>query len=214
MQHGNFNPEPDARINWQIIRHLIPYLLESRYRVGLALAFLLLAKGAILLIPFLLKYLVDSLDGQPLQTLAPGLLAALVLAYGAARFSNVFFAELRDTVFGRVTERAMRRIGLQVFRHVHALDLEFHLNRRTGALAREIERGTTGISFLMRFFVFNIAPTLLEIAMVVGIFLYNYTHQLRPDHPGVGGGLRHFLPAGHRVAHPVRAGNERGGFRQ
>ena len=98
-----------------------------------------------------------------------------MLAYGAARFSNVFFAELRDTVFGRVTERAMRRIGLQVFRHVHSLDLDFHLNRRTGALAREIERGTTGISFLMRFFVFNIAPTLLEIAMVVGIFLYNYS---------------------------------------
>ena len=123
MQHGNFDAEPDSRINWQIIRHLIPYLLEPRYRVGLALVFLLLAKGAILLIPFLLKHLVDSLDGQPLETLAPGLLVAMVLAYGAARFSNVFFAELRDTVFGRVTERAMRRIGLQVFRHLHALDL-------------------------------------------------------------------------------------------
>ncbi len=115
---------------------------------------------------------------------APGLLLGLVLAYGAARFSNVLFAELRDTVFGRVTERAMRRIGLQVFRHVHALDLEFHLNRRTGALARDIERGTTGISFLMRFFVFNIAPTLLEIAMVVGIFLLQLQRQLRPDHAG------------------------------
>ena len=175
MQHGNHQPDADARINWQIIRHLTPYLLESRYRVALALVFLLLAKGAVLLIPFLLKYLVDSLDGQPAQALAPALLAAIVLAYGAARFSNVFFAELRDTVFGRVTERAMRRIGLQVFRHVHALDLEFHLNRRTGALARDIERGTTGISFLMRFFVFNIAPTLLEIAMVLAIFLYNYS---------------------------------------
>ncbi len=175
MRHGNFEPEPDTRVNWQIIRHLVPYLLESRYRVGLALAFLLLAKGAILLIPFLLKHLVDSLEGQSVQALAPGLLLGLVLAYGAARFSNVFFGELRDTVFGRVTERAMRRIGLQVFRHVHALDLDFHLNRRTGALARDIERGTTGISFLMRFFVFNIAPTLLEISMVVGILLYNYS---------------------------------------
>ena len=97
--------------------------------------------------PFLLKYLVDALDGQTVQAVAPGLLAGLVLAYGAARFSNVLFAELRDTIFGRVTERAMRRIGLQVFRHVHALDLEFHLNRRTGGLARDIERGTTGISF-------------------------------------------------------------------
>jgi ATP-binding cassette subfamily B protein len=143
-------------------------------RVALAMACLLLAKGAILLIPFLLKYLVDSLEGASLQSLAPTLLLGLVVAYGAARFANVFFSELRDTIFGKVTERAMRRVGLQVFRHVHALDLDFHLDRRTGGLARDIERGTTGISFLMRFFVFNIAPTLFEIAMVVGILLFNY----------------------------------------
>jgi ATP-binding cassette, subfamily B, heavy metal transporter len=174
MRHGNYESEPDGRINWRIIRHLIPYLLESRTRVLLALLCLVLAKGAILLIPFLLKYLVDAMEGQSVRALAPALLLGLVLAYGAARFANVFFSELRDTVFGRVTERAMRRIGLQVFRHVHALDLEFHLNRRTGGLARDIERGTTGISFLMRFFVFNIAPTLLEITMVVSILLLNY----------------------------------------
>ncbi len=160
-------------MNWRIIRHLIPYLSESRKRVILALLCLVAAKGAILLIPFLLKYLVDALEsGGP--GLAPALLTGLVLAYGGARFANVFFGELRDTIFGRVTERAMRRIGLQVFRHVHALDLEYHLGRRTGGLARDIERGTTGISFLMRFFVFNIAPTLFEIAMVVGILLFNY----------------------------------------
>jgi ATP-binding cassette, subfamily B, heavy metal transporter len=174
MRHGNFESEPEGKINWRIIRHLIPYLLESRNRVMLALLCLVLAKGAILLIPFLLKYLVDAMEGQSVGQLAPALLLGLVLAYGAARFANVFFAELRDTIFGRVSERAMRRIGLQVFRHVHALDLEFHLNRRTGGLARDIERGTTGISFLMRFFVFNIAPTLLEIFMVVGILLLNY----------------------------------------
>jgi ATP-binding cassette subfamily B protein len=147
----------DTPINWRIIRHLIPYLLESRNRVTVAMLCLLLAKGSILLIPFLLKYLVDSLEGGDLQAMAPAFLLGLVIAYGAARFANVFFAELRDTIFGKVTERAMRRIGLQVFRHVHALDLEFHLNRRTGGLARDIERGTTGISFLMRFFVFNTA---------------------------------------------------------
>ncbi len=143
-------------------------------RVLLALLCLLMAKSAILVIPFLLKHLVDSLDGTGGIELTTTALLGLVVAYGAARFSNVFFGELRDTVFGRVTERAMRRIGLQVFRHVHALDLDFHLNRRTGGLARDIERGTTGISFLMRFFVFNIAPTLFEIAMVIGILLYNY----------------------------------------
>lgn len=166
--------DPDGRINWRIIKHLIPYLLESRYRVLLALACLVAAKGAILLIPFLLKDLVDSLEGASAADLAPALLIGLVVAYGAARFANVFFGELRDTIFGRVTESAMRRVGLQVFRHVHALDLEYHLGRRTGGLARDIERGTTGISFLMRFFVFNIAPTLFEITMVVGILLFNY----------------------------------------
>jgi ATP-binding cassette subfamily B protein len=174
MHHGSLQADTESRINWRIISHLIPYLRESRNRVLLALLCLLLAKGAILLIPFLLKYLVDSLDGQNLQSLAPTVLFGLVVAYGAARFSNVFFGELRDTIFGRVSERAMRRIGLQVFRHVHALDLEFHLNRRSGGLARDIERGITGISFLMRFFVFNIIPTLFEIAMVVGILLFSY----------------------------------------
>lgn len=174
MRHQNYDTEPGAGINWRILKHLLPYLLESRVRVLLALLCLVLAKGAILTIPFLLKYLVDSLEGATLENLAGSILMGLVLAYGAARFANVFFGELRDTIFGRVTERAMRLVGLQVFRHVHALDINFHLNRRTGGLARDIERGTTGISFLMRFFVFNIAPTLFEIAMVVGILLLNY----------------------------------------
>jgi ATP-binding cassette subfamily B protein len=174
MRHGNYDQGEEGPVNWRIIRHLIPYLMESRKRVALAMGCLLLAKGSILLIPFLLKYLVDAMEGASLQSLAPSLLLGLVVAYGAARFANVFFAELRDTIFGKVTERAMRRIGLRVFRHVHALDLAFHLDRRTGGLARDIERGTTGVSFLMRFFVFNIAPTLFEITMVVGILLFNY----------------------------------------
>lgn len=174
MRHGNFEEQPDSPIKWRIIAHLVPYLRESSGRVGLAMLCLLAAKGAILAIPFLLKHLVDSLDNGSTVSLTTSFLVGLVLAYGAARFSNVLFSELRDTVFGRVTERAMRLIGLQVFRHVHALDLEYHLNRRTGGLARDIERGTTGISFLLRFFVFNIAPTLLEIAAVAAILLFNY----------------------------------------
>ncbi len=156
-----------------IYRRLAPVLRENRSRVLLALLCLVAAKGGLLIIPFLLKALVDGLDagsaGTPLM-----LLLLLVLAYGAARLANTLFGELRDTLFGRVTERAMRRIGLQVFRHVHSLDLDFHLNRRTGGLARDIERGTSGISFLLRFFIFNIAPTLFEIAMVTGILLLNY----------------------------------------
>ncbi|MCX2980260.1 ABC transporter ATP-binding protein/permease [Halieaceae bacterium IMCC14734] len=174
MRHGNFDSNTEGTANWRIISHLWPYLAESKSRVLLALACLILAKGALLTIPFLLKHLVDMMDGQTMAQTGATLVLGLVLAYGAARFSNVFFGELRDTIFGRVTERAMHRIGLKVFRHVHALDLDFHLNRRTGGLARDIERGTTGISFLMRFFVFNIAPTIFEIAMVVGILLWGY----------------------------------------
>jgi len=174
MRHGQYVDENQGNMNWSLLRRILPLLKENRLRVVLALGCMLLAKGAILTIPFLLKDLVDSLDiAQSLPT-EPALLLGLVVAYGAARFANVFFGELRDTIFGRVTERAMRRIGLQVFRHVHSLDLDYHLNRRTGGLARDIERGTTGISFLMRFFIFNIAPTLFEIAMVTGILLFSY----------------------------------------
>jgi ABC-type transport system involved in Fe-S cluster assembly fused permease/ATPase subunit len=174
MQHSDSDPADGQRLNWGLIKRLWPYLKDSRNRVLAALLCLLLAKGAVLSIPFILKNLVDGLDGKNAQLTVASVLIGLVIAYGAARFASVFFGELRDTIFGRVTERAMRRIGLQVFRHIHALDMEFHLNRHTGALARDIERGTNGISFLLRFFIFNIAPTLFEIAMVLGILLFNY----------------------------------------
>jgi ABC-type transport system involved in Fe-S cluster assembly fused permease/ATPase subunit len=174
MRHGNVSEEPASHVDWHVMRELIPYLWEYRGRVMLSLVFLIAAKGAILVIPFFLKFLVDSLDAAKGGNITGLALFGLVLAYGVARFSNVLFGEIRDTIFGRVTERAMRRIGLQVFRHLHALDMDFHLNRQTGGLARDIERGVTGISFLMRFFVFNIAPTVFEITMVVGILMWNY----------------------------------------
>jgi ATP-binding cassette subfamily B protein len=120
-----------------------------------------------------LKSLVDGLDTDPSQ-LAMQAILILVLAYGAARLTTTLFGEIRDTLFGRVTEKAMHEISLSTFKHVHSLDLEYHLNRRTGGLARDIERGTEGISFLLRFFIFNIAPTLFEIAMVAIILWVNY----------------------------------------
>jgi ABC-type transport system involved in Fe-S cluster assembly fused permease/ATPase subunit len=174
MRHGSYSDDSEGRINWQIVNLLWPYLLRFKGRVSVALGFLVASKSAVLAIPFFLKFLVDALETGDAGVAAPNLLIGLVLAYGFARFANVLFGELRDTVFGRVTERAMRILGLEVFQHVHSLDLEFHLNRRTGGLARDIERGITGISFLMRFFVFNIAPTLFEIAMVVGILFFSY----------------------------------------
>jgi ABC-type transport system involved in Fe-S cluster assembly fused permease/ATPase subunit len=174
MRHGNFSDEPGSHVNWRIANMLLPYLFAYKSRVFLALICLILSKAAILVIPFLLKYLVNALDNEGGPQVATMMVAGLVVAYGLARFSNVLFGELRDTVFGRVTERAMRFLGMKVFRHMHELDLDFHLNRQTGGVARDIERGTTGISFLLRFFVLNIVPTLFEIAMVVGILLINY----------------------------------------
>jgi len=154
-------------------RRLSPILLKNRSRVGLAVLCLLGAKVALMYIPFLLKALVDGLDTDPSQ-LAIQAILMLVLAYGAARLTTTLFGEIRDTLFGRVTEKAMHEISLSTFKHVHSLDLDYHLNRRTGGLARDIERGTDGISFLLRFFIFNIAPTLFEIAMVATILWVNY----------------------------------------
>lgn len=173
MRSGNA-AEPGQTLNWSILPRLWPYLRDHRRRIALALVCLLLAKGAMLVIPFIMKHLVDGMNLQAGVQLAGMVALGLVLAYGLARLSSVLFGELRDTLFGRVTERAMRSIGLKVFRHVHALDLDFHLQRRTGGLARDIERGTSGVSFLLRFMVFNIVPTLFEIAVVVSVFFIAY----------------------------------------
>ncbi len=174
MRRRHYASTSSSGFHWRAVRLIWPYLLEYRPRIALALGCLVLAKAGSISAPFLLKYTVDGLDpGAP----APSALLAtlgLVAAYGLARFLNVMLGEIRDTLFGRVTERAMRRVGLLVFEHLHALDLEFHLERRTGGLARDIERGTNGISFLMRFFVFNIAPTLLEITVVAALLAWNY----------------------------------------
>ena len=166
--------DQDKPINWRIFKKLWPYLTEFKQRVWLAILCLVAAKVASVGLPFVLKHTVDGLN---LKTETEQLLVApiaLIIAYGALRLANVLFGEIRDTLFGRVTERAMRRLGLTVFKHLHRLDLDFHLSRQTGGLSRDIERGSSGISFLMRFMIFNIGPTLLEIAMVVGILFYNY----------------------------------------
>ncbi|KKN91372.1 hypothetical protein LCGC14_0219180 [marine sediment metagenome] len=159
--------------NWRIILSLLPYLNEFRGRVLIAMLCMLIAKLAGVAVPWLLKLIVDHFDSATdALVLVP---VALLAAYGIFRFSSVFFGELRDAVFARVAERAMRRISLRVFEHLHRLDLGFHLSRRTGGLARDIERGTTGISFLLRFMVFNILPTLIEIGLITVILLVNFS---------------------------------------
>jgi len=177
MRHFKHPSIETDKFNWQVIKLLWPFLLEYKYRVGFALACLVLTKVASVYLPFILKHIVDILDkSKDLNSNTSALIVpfGLVAAYGLVRLTTVIFAELRDTLFARVTERAIRRIGLQVFRHLHQLDLDFHLNRQTGGLSRDIDRGTSGISFLMRFMIFNIIPTLFEITMVISILLVNY----------------------------------------
>ncbi|WP_292483636.1 ABC transporter ATP-binding protein/permease [Methylophaga sp.] len=163
-----------AKLSWKTLKSLWPYLNEYRGRIVIAMMFLVAAKLATIVVPFILKYIVDGLDSNQLPDKVLALPLGLLLAYGLARLSTTLFNELRDTVFGRVTERAMRRVGLKVFQHLHALELDFHLNRRTGGLSRDIERGVTGVGFLLRVLVFNIVPTALEMALVIGILLLNY----------------------------------------
>ncbi|WP_319782949.1 ABC transporter ATP-binding protein/permease [Oceanisphaera sp. IT1-181] len=179
MRRGSFNPEADdTQFNWQTLRTLLPYLLEYRLRIVLALACLVAAKVASVGLPFILKHIVDAMDkGVASEGVAKILVLplGLLLAYGVMRLANVLLGEIRDALFGRVTERAMRRIGLAVFKHLHRLELDFHLNRNTGGLSRDVERGVSGVSFLLRFMVFNIVPTLFEIALVIGVLLINYS---------------------------------------
>ncbi|NND80835.1 MAG: ABC transporter ATP-binding protein/permease [Gammaproteobacteria bacterium] len=173
MRRGYTSPAA-GRVSWASLRSLVPYLRAYRGRIILALLCLVAAKLASVGLPFILKRIVDQLNaaGPDALVIVP---IALLVAYGLVRFSNVLFGELRDTLFGRVTEGAMRRIGHAVFQHLHALDLAFHLNRKTGGLSRDIERGVNGISFLMRFMVFNIVPTFLEIGLIIGLLLLNYS---------------------------------------
>ncbi len=165
------NPEGRAA-DWRVIRSLLPYLWEFRGRVLLAIACLVVAKIANVWVPLILKDIVDGLD--PSLTPSIVLPVGLLLAYGALRLASTLFAELRDVVFAKVTQRAIRRVALQVFRHLHALSLRFHLARQTGGVSRDIERGTRGISFLLNFMLFNILPTLAEIALVTGILVVKY----------------------------------------
>ncbi|MBU6421754.1 MAG: ABC transporter ATP-binding protein/permease [Gammaproteobacteria bacterium] len=155
------------------LRALLPFIWEFRGRAALALAFLVIAKIATVLIPVVLKHLVDDLN--PVHHVALVLPLALLIGYGALRFASTLFGELRDLVFEFAALRAVRRIALRVFRHLHDLDLAFHLERQTGGLSRDIERGTRGVSFVLSFMLFNILPTLLEIALVLGIFLWNFS---------------------------------------
>src|SRR6266851_3638133 len=147
---------PKRRSEWRALGMLLPYLWEFRFRVAVALAFLIGAKLANVGVPLILKEVVDSLDAQTAVLVLP---VALLAAYGILRFSTTLFAELRDLVFVRVTQRAIRRVALTVFRYMHSLSLRFHLERQTGGVSRDIERGTRGISTLLSYMLFTVSVT-------------------------------------------------------
>ena len=164
-----------SHADWKVIRELFPYLLEYKFRFALAISCLVAAKFANLGIPILLKDLIDQLDVPVNSEQALFVIpVALIVAYGALRFSASLFTELRELIFSKVTQHAVRQIALKVFEHLHALSLRFHLSRQTGGMSRDIERGTRGIQSLVSYSLYSIIPTLLEFVLVLGYFALEY----------------------------------------
>lgn len=171
MKFSHRATPPRRRNDLHTLKSLLPYVWQFKWRVIAAMACLVAAKVASVILPLYLKDIVDQLS-VPATLLA--LPVAALLGYGFARLASSVFGELRDALFARVTQGSIRRIAAQLFKHLFALSMRFHMQRQTGGLSRDIERGTKGIGFLLNFMVFNILPTLLEISMVAGILLWRY----------------------------------------
>ena len=182
MRHyGEPSPPPSAtnpaqkRSDWATLSRLLPYLWQYKWRVVLAIVFMVGAKVANVGVPVLLKNLVDAMTikpGDPVAVLVVP--AGLLLAYGLLRLSTSLFTELRELVFSKATQGAARSIALQTFEHLHALSLRFHLERQTGGMTRDIERGVRGIESLISFTLFNIGATLIEVAMVLTVLAVKF----------------------------------------
>ena len=163
-------PPADTHL-WLTVNKLVPYLWQYKWRVLLALSCLVGAKLATVAVPLVFKEMIDGLNSAQQALTLPAL---LLLLYGALRFSSALFTELREILFARVTQRAVRRIALEVFRHLHELSLRFHLHRETGGVSRDIERGSRSISNLISYTLYSILPTLIEIGLVLAILFARY----------------------------------------
>ena len=163
--HGN-------RRDYQNLRKLLPFLSAYKGRAILALLCLILSKFATVSVPLVLKEIIDKFDGKENQVLV--LPVALLIAYGVFRLLSSLFNELRDTVFARVRYHAMRELSKRVMQHLHKLSLRFHLQRKTGAISRDLERGTRSVATLMNFLVFSTIPIVVEFTLVAFILLSNY----------------------------------------
>lgn len=171
MPNRTERPAADRR-DWHNLRSMLPFLWEYRGRALFALICLIASKVANVGVPVILKDIVDTLQGKPEQVLV--LPVILLLGYGALRLASALFNELRDTVFARVRYHAMRKLSVRVLEHLHNLSLRFHLERKTGAISRDLERGTGSVSTLMNFMVFSIIPIAVEFTLVAVIMLKNY----------------------------------------
>jgi len=169
-------PPPGApRGDWRTIKSLLPYLLAYKWRVGLALSFLIAAKVANLGVPMVMKRLIDAMNVSPSDPRALLVVpVGIIIGYGLLRLSTSLFSELREILFAKVTESSVRTLALQVFRHLHALSLRFHLERQTGGMSRDIERGTRGIQSLISYSLYSILPTLVEVGLVITYFFVKY----------------------------------------
>src|SRR4051812_17315881 len=166
-------PAPGA--DWSTLKRLLPYLWQYKWRVLAALVFMIGAKLANVGVPVLLKHLVDAMSMKPGDTAAVLVVpVGLLLAYGLLRLSTSFFTELRELVFAKATQGAARSIALQTFEHLHALSLRFHLERQTGGMTRDIERGVRGIESLISYSLYSIVPTLIEVTLVLTILAVRF----------------------------------------
>ena len=164
-----------VRSDWDTLKRLFPYLWDYKWRVLAALSFMVCAKLGNVGVPLLLKNLVDAMNFKSGDVKAVLVVpAALLLGYGLLRLSTSLFTELRELVFAKATEGASRKISLQVFRHLHALSLRFHLERQTGGMTRDIERGTRGVHSLISYSLYSIIPTLIEVALVLSILAVKF----------------------------------------
>ncbi|MDB5857576.1 MAG: putative type transport system involved in Fe cluster assembly, permease and ATPase [Ramlibacter sp.] len=167
--------KPDGRSDWATLKRLLPYLMQYKLRVVAALAFMIGAKVANVSVPLLLKHLIDAMNVKPGDPAAVLVVpVGLLVAYGLLRLSTSLFTELRELIFAKATQGASRSIALETFRHLHSLSLRFHLERQTGGMTRDIERGVRGIESLISYSLYSIVPTLIEVTMVLAILAVKF----------------------------------------
>ena len=179
--HGHSSPAepagsvPQERSDGRTLQRLLPYLWTYKWRVIIALVFMVGAKLANVSVPILLKDLIDTMTLKPGDPAAVLIVpASLLLAYGALRLTTSAFTELRELIFAKATQGAARSIALETFQHLHALSLRFHLARQTGGMTRDIERGVRGIESLISYSLYSIVPTLVEVALVLSILAIRF----------------------------------------